>query len=115
MPPGEEGTVCVGDEHKRQHHSVCEMSGYQVNDLGFRCVTIRGQADEVLFQYFGYFGLWHETLHEGPALASEFAPEFDEDSLVTRLCGSQRIGPARGPFEGSAIVEVRVRCHGVGS
>ncbi len=56
----------------------------------------------------GDVGSRDDALHEGAALASQLAPELDEEPLALRARG--RKGRVEGgvPVEGAAIVEVRV-------
>src|SRR5581483_2225697 len=56
-----------------------------------------------------------DSLDEGAASASVFAPVLDEDLLVRRLRGDEGVGESREPGDGAAVVEVRVsarRAHG---
>ncbi|MFT4541611.1 MAG: arylsulfatase A-like enzyme [Planctomycetota bacterium] len=56
------------------------------------------------------FGVRNGALHEGAALASEFAAEFDEDEFALVFGLSESICETRVPVQSALIVEVGMSC-----
>ena len=88
----EELAVRVGEDHERQHHRVLELHR-ELDDLLLARVGVRGQGHEVLLQERCDLGVRYGSLHEGAALASQLAPELDEDALALCLGRRLRVGP----------------------
>ena len=81
----------------------------ELDHLGLGIVGVGSQGDESLLQLGGDVGPRKDSLHQGAALASEFAAELDEDLLAGFARLALGVREAGVPGESALIVEVRVR------
>jgi len=111
----EEPPVRVGEHHERQHARPRHVRRAERSNRGVGLVAVDRDGDEGLREGSLDRFLRDDSLDEGAASASGFAPVLDEDLLVRRLRGDEGVGERREPGDGAAVVEMRVsarRAHG---